>query len=281
MVRAESEQEQVTDARQEVVDANRAVWDEWTKRGATPGFQKIERFVAGQEILQPFEIEEVGDVRGKSLIHLQCHFGLDTLAWARQGAKVLGVDFSAEAIELASKLAADLGIAEARFVASDVMMVTDAVDERFDIVYTSFGVLAWLSDLDRWAEQVAALLEPGGTFYIAEYHPFPLLFDENVQQFDPALRNPYFRPPDAIAYSGRDEGGEFTVYGWPYTLGDVVSAIARAGLRIEFLHEFPFSESPHVAYLVETEDGTWRLPPDVGGELPLVFSLRASKDPAR
>jgi SAM-dependent methyltransferase len=259
-----------------LVDTNRAVWDEWTKRGATPGFQKIERFAARDEILQAFEIDEIGDVDGKSLLHLQCHFGLDTLAWARRGARVTGVDFSDEAIELASKLAADFGLPDARFISSDVLSLPDVLDETFDIVYTSFGVLAWL-----WGQVVSHFLKPGGTFYIAEYHPFPLLFDESSRRFDATLRNPYFRPDDAVAYSGTDEGGDFTVYGWPYALGDVVSSIAAAGLRIDFLHEFPFSESPHVAYLVESSDGTWRMPSDASGELPLVFSLRATKSEER
>ncbi|MFN2595179.1 MAG: class I SAM-dependent methyltransferase [Actinomycetota bacterium] len=262
-----------------LIETNRAVWDAWTKRGATPGFQKIERFAAGEEILQAFELEELGDVKGKSLLHLQCHFGLDTLAWARHGAMVTGVDFSAQAIELASKLAADFGLSDARFVASDVLQLDDALNDKFDIVYTSFGVLAWLSDLQRWGRIIADSLVDGGTFYIAEYHPFALVFDEGTPRFDATLRNPYFRPADAIAYKGQDESGRFTVYGWPYTLGEVVSAVANAGLRVEFLHEFPFSESPHVAYLVEGPDGLWRMPDDAG-ELPLVFSLRATKDGA-
>ncbi|MDQ3877312.1 MAG: class I SAM-dependent methyltransferase [Actinomycetota bacterium] len=263
--------------RDRLVEDNRAVWDQWTKRGATPGFQKIERFASGDEILQRFEIEEVGDVVGKSLLHLQCHFGLDTLAWARRGATVTGVDFSQEAIELASKLAADFGLTDARFIASDVLKLPDVLHERFDIVYTSFGVLAWLSDLDEWGRVVERYLKPGGKFYIAEYHPFPLMFDESSPTFDAALRNPYFRPADAIAYKGADDHGDFTVYGWPYTLGDVVSSIAGGGLRVEFLHEFPFSESPHVAYLVPGPDGMWRMPDESGSELPLLFSLLASK----
>ncbi|MGH2753467.1 MAG: class I SAM-dependent methyltransferase [Actinomycetota bacterium] len=262
------------------IDKNRGVWDEWTERRFTPGFQKIESFDAGEEILQPFEIDELGPVEGKSLLHLQCHFGLDTLAWARRGARVTGVDFSDRSIELASKLAADLGYPEARFVASDVLRLPEVLDGRFDIVYTSFGVLAWLPDLNKWAEVIDHFLAPGGTFYIAEYHPFPLVFDESGPAFDPTLRNPYFRPSDPIAYSG-DEGGDFTVYGWPYTLGEVVTSLASVGLRIEFLHELPFSESPHVGYLVPHEDGSWRLPSEVDGELPLVFSLRAAKPEVR
>lgn len=266
----------VTDETGRFIATNRAVWDEWTDKRFTPAFQKVEHFHNGAEILQRFEIDEMGDVTGKSLLHLQCHFGLDTLAWARRGARVTGVDLSERAIELAEKLAADLGFPDARFVASDVLGLPDALSGTFDIVYTSFGVLAWLPDLDRWAGVVDRFLRPGGFFYIAEYHPFPLVFDERSPGFEGALKNPYFRPEEPIEYSG-EEGAGFTVYGWPYTIGEVVSSLAGAGLRIEFLHEFPFSESPHVAYLVPGEDGSWRMPRDAG-ELPLVFSLKASKD---
>lgn len=257
------------------IERNRAVWDEWSDKGFTPAFDKIKRFEAGEEILQPFELEEVGDVSGKSFLHLQCHFGLDTLAWARRGARVTGVDFSERSIELAQKVANDLGFSEARFVRSDVFGLPDVLDGAFDIVYTSFGVLAWLPDLSKWGQVIAHFLKPGGFFYVAEYHPFPLVFDDSTRTLEPVLKNPYFKTAEPILYPG-GEDGEFTVYGWPYTIGEVVSSLAQAGLRIEFLHEFPFSESPHVSYLEPAEDGTWRLPPDAG-DLPLVFSLKASK----
>ena len=256
------------------IERNKSVWDEWSQKGFTPAFDKIEQFRAGEEILQPFELEEIGDVAGKRLLHLQCHFGLDTLAWARRGAEVTGVDFSDSSIELAQKLASELDIA-ARFVRSDVFGLPDVLDDTFDIVYTSFGVLAWLPDLTKWAAVIQQFLKPGGFFYVAEYHPFPLVFDDSSRTLDPVLRHPYFKTAEPIEYPG-GEAGEFTVYGWPYTLGEIVSSLAGAGLRIDFLHEFPFSESPHVSYLVPAEDGTWRLPPDAG-DLPLVFSLKATK----
>lgn len=261
------------------IERNKSVWDQWSDKKFTPAFDKIERFRAGEEILQAFEIEEVSDVSGKKLLHLQCHFGLDTLAWARRGAEVTGVDFSDTSIELAQALASDLGFSNARFVRSDVFGLPDVLDDVFDIVYTSFGVLAWLPDLDKWAAVIERFLKPGGFFYVAEYHPFPLVFDDSSRTLDLELRHPYFRTAEPIEYPG-GEDGEFTVYGWPYSLGEIVSSLATVGLRIDFLHEFPFSESPHVSYLVPAADGTWRLPPDAG-ELPLVFSLKATKPEAR
>jgi SAM-dependent methyltransferase len=259
------------------IDSNKALWDDWTTKGFSPGFYKLERFKAGGEVLQGFEIEEVGDVSGKTLLHLQCHFGLDTLAWARHGARVTGVDFSEESINLARKLAADVGLDDARFVCSDVYGLPDVLDQSFDVVYTSFGVLAWLPDLRRWARVVDHFLAPGGTFYIAEYHPFPLVFDEERGIVDPKITNRYFPGSEPIVYTGEEVNEDFVVYGWPYSLGEIVSTLAEVGLRIEFLHEFPFSESPHLGFVVQRADGEWGLPPEVEGELPLLFSVKATK----
>ncbi len=267
----------MTEQPSDYIEANRAVWEGWTERGFTPGFHKIQPFKSGEEILQPFEIEELGDVTGKSLLHLQCHFGLDTLAWARHGAVVTGMDFSERSIGLARELAQDLGFPDATFVRSDVYLLEKLLEDRFDIVYTSFGVLAWLPDLASWAQVIAHFLKPGGTFYIAEYHPFPLVFDDEGDIRSPQIKNRYFPDKGPTAYPGDDAGGQFTVFGWPYTLGGVVTALATAGLRLEFLHEFPFSESPHVNYLVPTDDGTWSLPAEIEGDLPLLFSIKATK----
>jgi len=185
--------------------ANRALWDEWTAIHELSSFYDLESFKAGGSRLRAYEVNEVGEVAGKSLLHLQCHFGIDALSWARHGARVTGADFSARAVELARSLAAELRL-DATFVRSDLYDLPSVLDGQFDIVYTSRGVLGWLPDLDRWAGVVA---------------------------------------------------------------------VAGAGLRIEFLHELPFVDWP-LRFLVRHDDGTWRLPPDAGGELPLFFSLRAT-----
>ena len=262
------------------IDSTKALWDDWTTKGFSPGFYKLEKFKAGGEVLQDFEIAELGDVAGKTLLHLQCHFGLDTLAWARHSARVTGVDFSEESIGMARTLAREVGLEDARFVCSDVYGLPDVLDDSFDIVYTSFGVLAWLPDLPRWARVVEHFLVPGGTFYIAEYHPFPLVFDEKRGIADAKIANRYFPGDEPIVYTGEEVNEDFVVYGWPYSLGAVVSALAEQGLRIDFLHEFPFSESPHLEFVVPTADGGWGLPPEVEGELPLLFSVKATKPKA-
>jgi len=259
--------------------ANRALWDEWTAIHETSSFYDLEGFKAGGSRLRAYELNEVGEVAGRSLLHLQCHFGIDTLSWARQGARVTGADFSERAIELARRLAAELGL-DATFVCSNLYELPAVLDTQFDVVYTSRGVLGWLPDLERWAGVVAHFVRPGGVFYVTEIHPVAQAFAEEPQL---RLGYPYFprREPLAVPVQGSyaDPTAEVrqpVEYGWVHSMGEIVSAVAGAGLRIEFLHEFPFVEWP-VPFLIRHDDGTWRLPPDAGGELPLFFSLRATK----
>lgn len=154
----------------ERLKANKKVWDALTGPHLLSEFYDVEGFKAGNDWLRPLEIEEMGDVHGKTLLHLQCHFGQDTLSWGRRGAIVTGVDFSDEAIDYARKLSKETGI-KADFICSDIYALPEILDQQFDIVFTSYGVLTWLPDLKRWAEVVAHFLKPGGFFYIVEIHP--------------------------------------------------------------------------------------------------------------
>jgi SAM-dependent methyltransferase len=143
-------------------------------------------------------VDEVGDVDGKDLLHLQCHFGLDTLAWAQRGAHVTGVDFSERAIALARSLAAETGL-EARFIHSDVLELDQALDGDFEVVFTSFGVLWWLPDLTRWATIAARFVRPGGMLYLAEFHPFSQVMDDG-DVTGPTLFHPYFPSPEPLVF---------------------------------------------------------------------------------
>jgi len=239
-------------------------------------------FLAGGSPLKPHEIEEVGDVAGKSLLHLQCHFGLDTLAWARLGAEVVGLDFSREAISEARALAERAGIA-AEFVEANVYAAVEALSgRRFDIVYTGRGALVWLPDLVRWAEIVGALLEPGGIFYIDEHHPIGEIFDDEAEEL--RIRYPYFHAPEPDRW---DEPGSYAdptvattenvTYQWGHTIGQIVTALAQAGVVIEFLHESDSLFWKRFPFMVPGEvPGTWLLP-EHRESVPLVFSLRARK----
>ena len=263
--------------------SNRALWDEWTVINATSTFYDLESFKKGGIFLERDEIAEVGDVAGKSLLHLQCHIATDTLSWARLGARVTGVDFSEQAIAFARSLAAEMAI-DARFVHSDVLELPGALEGEFDIVYTSRGVLGWLPDLRRWARVIAHFLRPGGFFYIREQHPILYPWDDSDDAKDLRLLYPYFDRDEPLpfpvrgSYADRDAHvTQTTQYAWSHSMGEIVTAIAEAGLRIEFLREFPFLSYPMLPFLERRQDGTWWLPAGWSGELPLSFSLKATK----
>jgi SAM-dependent methyltransferase len=265
--------------------SNRELWDAWTKLHVPSKFYDVESFRNGMRPIRvaDYEREEVGSVEGKSLLHLQCHFGLDTLSWARLGATVTGIDFSEEAISAARGLAAEVGI-EARFIQSDVYRLPDVLDEQFDVVYTSGGVLGWLPDIVAWGRVAARFVRPGGSLYLTEIHPVAQVFDdEGVEPGELRLRYPYWSHAEPLrfdvkgSYADPDAPTEGLVeYGWDHSPGEIVTSLADAGLRLEFLHEFDFVRWP-VPFLVESADGRYRLPDGSKGSLPLFFSLKAAK----
>ncbi len=264
--------------------ANESLWDAWTAIHSNGAFYDLDGFKAGGVRIRPYEIEMVGEVSGRSLLHLQCHFGIDTLSWARLGARVTGADISPAAIELARSLADELGFPDARFMRSNLDDLPDALDGTFDIVYTSRGVLGWLPDIAAWARVVAHFLAPGGTFFITEAHPIMNVFEnEGVRPGELRLTYPYWEHAAPLtfevkgSYADPDaDVGDETEHSWDHGLGEIVTALIDAGLRIERLVEHPFLDWK-VDFLVEDEAGTWRLPPDAAGELPLMFSLVATK----
>jgi SAM-dependent methyltransferase len=268
----------------EALRANNALWDEWTKIHETSEFYDLAGFRKGGIRLRPYELEEIGPVEGLDVLHLQCHFGMDTLSFARLGARVTGADFSRAAVELARSVAVDIGHPEARFVQSNIYELPNALEGEFDLVYTSRGVLGWLPDIRRWAQVVAHFLRPGGRFYLTEIHPVAQVFeDEGIEPGELRLRYPYWEhgAPLAFPVVGSYADPTATVattteYGWDHGLGEIVTALIDAGLRIDSLREYPFVDWP-VGFLVETDDGTFRLPPGTAGELPLFFSILASK----
>ncbi|WP_431043057.1 class I SAM-dependent methyltransferase [Streptomyces sp. P1-3] len=264
-------------------DANRAMWDERVPIHVASDFYDLDAFRRGEDSLRDFELAEVGDVSGRALLHLQCHFGLDTLSWARHGAAhVVGLDFSEPAVETARELAAEVGLGpdRASFVAADVYDAAEAVpDSSYDIVYTGGGALCWLPDIDRWAETAAHLVAPGGFLYLAEFHPFTDVLDYETASgvaHDYFSREPWidetpgtYTDFDAATVNNRNVQ-------WQHPLGDVVSALAAAGLRIEFLHEHDMTLFQRFESLRRGDDGYFRLPAD-RPRVPLMYSLKASR----
>lgn len=262
--------------------ANRKLWNAWTKIHENSTFYDNVSFKAGRNTLKSIELEELGDVSRKSLLHLQCHFGQDTLSWARLGAQVTGVDFSDEAIALAQSLAAELNL-EACFICSDIYELPDVLDEQFDIVFTSYGVLAWLSDLPRWTGIIAHYLKPGGTFYIVEIHPFTDTLNDWEPEKNLSICYSYFQPDEPMTYDAETSYAEpdarhttpITNYQWSHSLGEILNALIGAGLQIQFLHEFPMTVFQHLP-VMEERHGWWQLP-EGSPELPFLFSVKATK----
>ena len=266
----------------EYAEANRRHWDEVVPIHVSSEMYDVAGFKAGESRLKAVELEELGDVRGKSLLHLQCQFGLDTLSWAREGAVVTGVDFSAPAIKAARALAGETGI-DARFVVSDVFALPKNLDGTFDIVFTSYGALNWLRDMDAWARVAAHFVRPGGMLYLAEFHPFASVFDDAPDVTELRVHYPYFasgepvRSEDDGTYTNREASVENKLtYDWPHPISEVLTALIDAGLRIEFLHEFPFSMYQFLPFTEVVADKKVRLTKH-DGCVPLLYSIKATK----
>lgn len=264
----------------EFLQANQNLWDQWTIEHEKSPFYDITGFKAGKDRLRSIELTELGDVSGKSLLHLQCHFGLDSLAWARRGAQVTGVDLSEKSIALARSLSQELNIA-AEFICSDIYQLPERLSGKFDIVFTSYGVLHWLRDLHPWGQMIAHFLKPSGIFYIVEDHPTFRMFTTG-EETKLKLANPYFfsETPDRVettgSYATDNQGEEVSFYIWNHGIGDVINALIDAGLTLEFFHEFPYAARAKFPFMEQGSDGWWRLPVQYP-QIPFLFSLRARK----
>ena len=257
---------------------NRNNWNERTPVHAASAFYDVESFKKGRITLNEIELREVGDVSGKTLLHLQCHFGIDTMSWSRLGAKATGVDFSNTAIDLARALNDEVG-ANTRFIRSDVYALPQVLDEEFDVVFTSIGVLSWLPDLDRWASVIHRFLRPGGTFYILDKHPVMGMFKQSeAGEIRPAsnyFSHERFFEGSRPTYTDGHPIASPT-YEWQHSLGEIVTALTKSGLSIQHLHEFHVSAYQVFPSMTRHNDGWWRFP-EHNDYFPQLFSIKAVK----
>jgi SAM-dependent methyltransferase len=268
--------------------ANRANWDERVAIHLGAACYELESLRAGRGRLNPIEEAEIGPLEGLRVLHLQCHFGRDSLILASRGATVVGLDFSRPAIATARELAAELGLAErARFVESDLYDAPSAIPEAaaFDLVFVTWGAINWLPDIRRWAEIVAQFLKPDGALYLAEGHPAALVLDDAARREGamPGWFVPYFSR-EALVFDDpsdyADETARLTharTYEWLHPLGTVVTALIDAGLTLRWLHEHAAVPWRMFKLLVQDADGMYRWPDRPW--LPLAFSLRAERRP--
>lgn len=242
----------MSEKEQEYFSANQSIWNQRTLVHRDSDFYDLAGFKAGATVLTPIELAELGDVKGKKLLHLQCHFGMDSLNWARLGASVTGVDLSDEAIRQARALNEELGL-DARFVCCNVYDLAAHLDEPFDIVFTSYGVVGWLPDLERWAGLIARYLKPGGIFYMAEFHPALWMFDDDFTHIKYYYNNrELIVTENQGTYTDRDADIRGKEYSWNHSLAEVLNALIGAGLEIRLFNEHMYSPYPCFRNMVES-----------------------------
>ena len=257
-------------------ESNKDSWNQRTSVHKGSAFYNLEAFKKGRSTLNKIELDEVGNVKGKSLLHLQCHFGMDTMSWERAGATVTGIDMSDEAINLAREISRDLQL-NASFVCCNVYDTALYVKKQFDIIFTSYGTIGWLPDLKPWGKMIGEKLKPGGFFYIADFHPTLWMLDDAMEK----LTYSYFNDEVIITeqqgtYTDRNALIRHTEYGWNHPFAEVFEVLIQAGLQIEFLHEYCYSPYSCFANTEQGEDGMWRLK-GMGNKFPMVYSIKAIK----
>jgi SAM-dependent methyltransferase len=265
----------------ELMDENRAHWDEAASIHPTTEFYDVPGFKRDKRPLDDLVLSQIGDVAGQSVVHLQCHFGMDTIRFAWLGATATGVDFSPVAIQTARDLAAEVGV-DVRFIESNIYDLPDALDEQFDLVFTSYGVIGWLPDIKGWAAVVARYVKPGGRFVIIEAHPSYWPFDDEREE-GLVIKYPYFTQAEPLTseFEGTYADLDATVtnkrtHSWNHPLGDIITALIDNGLTIEHVGEHDYCAWRGLPFMVKVDHNFWRLPPEYPA-LPFMFSLRASK----
>jgi SAM-dependent methyltransferase len=265
--------------------ANKELWNKRTTVHKDSSFYDLAGFKTGGLALTPIELNEVGDVKGKTLLHLQCHFGLDTMSWSRLGAKCTGVDLSDDAIKLAREINEELKL-DAKFICCNVYdlhpgnagsLKTGLDPGSFDIVFTSYGTIGWLPDLVKWAETIAWYLKPGGMFYIAEFHPVVWMFDDDFTHIKYHYENrEVIVMENQPTYTGDSNIIGAKEYSWNHGLSEVINALIGAGLEISSFNEYMYSPYSNFNNSSETEEGRWQIK-GMEGKIPMVYSIRALK----
>jgi len=258
------------------LDINKASWNQKTEVHYASEFYDMESFLNGRSSLNDIELSILGDVSGKKILHLQCHFGQDTISLAKLGAQSTGIDLSDRAIEKAKALAEQMN-ADAKFICCDLYDLPNHLNEQFDIVFTSYGTIGWLPDLDKWANVVHHFLKPGGKFVFAEFHPVVWMFDDNFKEVDYS----YFNIETILengegTYADKNAPIENKTVSWNHPLSEVFSALLKHNLEITSFEEFDYSPYNCFNNAEEFEPNKFRIQ-HLGNKIPMVYSLTAIK----
>lgn len=261
---------------QKYAEINRKLWNSKTKVHVSSAFYQMEAFKEGTSSLKSIELGLLDDISSLKVLHLQCHFGQDTLSLARMGAEVLGVDLSDEAISVARKLNEELRL-NARFLQCNVLELKEHLEEQFDVIFTSYGVLGWLPDLNAWAEVVQHFLKPNGKLVLVEFHPVLWLFDDDFIH----IKYSYFKgkainETEQGTYANPDAEIENEYVEWEYSIGELLSALLDQGLQIQHFQEYDYSPYDCFKKAVSVGEDRWQVE-GLQEKIPMTFSLVATK----
>lgn len=256
---------------------NKQAWNERTDVHIASEFYNMEAFMNGQSSLKSIESTLLGDIKGKSILHLQCHFGQDTMSFSRMGAKATGVDLSDKAILRAKEIANQLDL-DTRFIESDIYELPNHLDEQFDLVFTSYGTIGWLPDMDKWAAVVSKFLKPGGKFIFVEFHPVVWMFDDDFAK----IGYNYFNAEPIVetnsgTYAQQDADIELSSVSWNHPISEVVNALIGQGLQLQQLDEFDYSPYDCFRHTEQVGEEKYRIK-HIGDKIPMVYSLVATKN---
>ncbi len=262
---------------QHEIKTNQQHWNQLVSHHLKSDFYELEAFKNGKNVLREIELEGLGDVKGKKLLHLQCHFGQDTLCWSRMGAECTGLDFSSEAIQAARDLNDELGM-NVQFREANVLDEQKDWKEQFDIVFTSYGTIIWLPDLKQWAQNIYNYLKPNGIFYIAEFHPFLncLDWDNNLNIIYDYFNTGANYENVEGTYAEKDAAVKGEEYFWLHSTEDVLMNLKNAGMELLEFREFPFSPYTCFPNLKEIGENRYVFK-DLNVQIPYVFSLKMIK----
>jgi 2-polyprenyl-3-methyl-5-hydroxy-6-metoxy-1,4-benzoquinol methylase len=258
------------------LDINKNSWNARVEPHLESDFYFVDEFLKGRNSLNSIELDLLGDLKGKSILHLQCHFGQDSISLSRMGAKVTGVDLSDKAIDAAKDLAKQCGT-YTEFICTDVYNLPNVLNEKFDVVFTSYGTIGWLPDLDQWANVVSHFLKPDGEFVMAEFHPVVWMYDDD---FEGVTYN-YFNEKPIIetsegTYADTSANIVQDYISWNHPLSDVLQNLINKNLVLENFREFDWSPYSCFRHVEEFEKGKWRIT-KFGNKIPMVYAIKAKK----
>ncbi len=261
---------------EDYLETNRKAWNDRTEFHIASEFYNQEEFLRGKSSLNEIELALLGNIENKKILHLQCHFGQDTISLSRLGAIATGVDFSEKAIDFAIKTANELNL-NTQFINCDIYSLPHFLNEKFDIVFTSYGTIGWLPDLDKWANVVATFLKPGGKFIMADFHPVVWMFDNNFKK----IQYRYFKDKPIIeetvgTYAEKNAPITRKEISWNHSLSELLNSLLKQNLELNEFHEHDYSPYDCFNEVVEIEPGKFRIK-HFENKIPMVYSILATK----